>query len=81
MKITRETLITWILGLIVLAIVAALGWRAWQTFREKCVTCYMPSNELPEQSMDHSSLTSKYHALGVISDKAFEKLSASRKDA
>lgn len=43
--------------------------------------CYLPSNQISSQSMDHSSLTARYHALGVISDEAFEKLSGTRHDA
>lgn len=81
MKIKRESVVIWILGMIVLGILAALGWRAWERFRERCIMCYLPSNQISSQSMDHSSLTARYHALGVISDEAFEKLSGTRHDA
>lgn len=49
--------------------------------RMKTMGCYAVQDKLPEQSMDHSSLRSKYHDLGVIGDTAFEKLSTARKDA
>ncbi len=81
MKITRDTVIKWILGLTFLAIAAAQGWRMWQELRENCRMCYLPTNELPKQSMDHSSLTRKYHDLGVMSDSAFEKISEIRHGA
>lgn len=81
MKIKRENVVVWILGMIVLGILAALGWRVWERFGASTRMCYVPNEQMPSQSMDHSSLTSRYHALGVISDEAFEKLSGARHDA